>query len=523
MDLSLLLEAIEVEKSRNQKSIEIDKIAYHSSSCLPGTLFVCVKGYETDGHDYAAEAVDKGAVALIVERFLPDLAVPQFLVKNGREALAALSARYYQYPSRDLFLVGITATNGKTTTTYMTQAIFEENNWATGLVGTVMVKYADKAEPSKLTTPESLDLQEYFVKMNENHITHVSMEVSSSALELNRVNNVAFNIVALNNVSPDHIDLHGSFEEYYNAKASLIRDAGADQFAVLNLDNRYSADLQTQTAARVVTYGIEDQSGNIVVTNLNLTPQGADFTVEIREPFQMVSGEVIEPVSFPVSISVVGYHSVYNALVAITIGLISGVPIETIQKGIERFKGVERRFQIIYNKEFKIIDDYFVNKENIEATLETLNQLEYNDLHLVYAVRGNRGIQVNRENAQTLAEWIPRLGLEKIILTISESHMKNKDKVLDEELKVVREELEKTGVAIDYYKEMPPALDASLKDVKAGDVILLTGGKGMDFGAKYILNKILEQRPDLDEADVLSPLKNRVAGMDESILERSKK
>lgn len=520
MNLSILLEAIEVLDSKGHEEREIDKIAYHSSKCSPETLFVCIKGYQTDGHDYAEDAIANGATALIVEKFLPEIPVPQYMVRNGREALAALASRYFEHPSRDLFVVGITATNGKTTTTYMTRKIFEENKWETGLMGTIMVKYADKALPSTLTTPESLDLQEHFFHMKEKQISHVTMEVSSSALDLKRVNNVAFNIVALNNVSTDHLDLHGSFKEYYAAKASLIREASADQFAVLNLDDPYSADLKTQTVAEVVTYGIDASDGNVTVRNLNLTDQGAEFTVQINKPFQTVTGHTIDDISFPVSIRIMGKHSVYNALVAVTIGLLSDVSIENIQTGINKFQGVERRFQLIYDEEFKIIDDYFVNKNNIKATLETLNQLAYKKLHLVYAVRGNRGVQVNRENAQTLAEWIPRLGLGKVIVTSSESHMRQKDKVRNEELDAVREVLEKTGAEIDYFKEMPDALDAGLTAVSPGDIILLAGGKGMDFGAKYILNRILKERPELNISDVLTPLEDRVAGMDESVLKK---
>lgn len=522
MDLSLLLDAIQVKKTLNHKNKKISKIAYHSNRSVPQSLFVCIKGYQTDGHDYAEEAINKGAVALVVERFLTDLDVPQYLVENSRVALAALADQFYEHPSKELTIAGITATNGKTSTTYMTHAIFGENKWKSALIGTIMVKYGDKTIPSVLTTPESLDLQGYLDNMRNNKVSHVSMEVSSSALDLNRVGNVAFDIVALNNVSPDHIDLHGSFEEYYNAKASLIRNATKNQFAVLNLDDHYSSDLQTQTAAQVVTYGIDNGNGHLAVKDLNLSPEGADFTVEVKKSFQTVDGKVIEPMSFPVEVSVMGYHSVYNALVAITIGLISGASIESIQKGIKKFKGVERRFQIIYDEEFKIIDDYFVNKDNVEATLKTLKQLEYNKLHLVYAVRGSRGVTVNRENANTLAKWIPELGLEKVILTISASHMRKKDVVQDEELEAVREELEKSGVEIEYHTEMPDALNAGLADVEPGDVLLLTGGKGMDFGAKYILNQILETRPDLNRDEILDPLKNRIAGMDESVLKEKK-
>src|SRR5699024_3689044 len=184
------------------------------------------------GHDFAADAVKSGAVALIVERFIEGVTVPQYKVSDTRTALAALADAFFDHPSKELKMIGITATNGKTSTSFMVNSILEEAGLNTGLIGTVMVKYGDTLIPSTLTTPESLDLHEYLYHMKKQGITHVTMEVSSSALELKRVGSVDFNYVALNNISREHIDLHGSFEAYFNAKASLIRTAGENEWAV---------------------------------------------------------------------------------------------------------------------------------------------------------------------------------------------------------------------------------------------------------------------------------------------------
>lgn len=521
MQLSELLEAINVSEAKNEKNVEIKTIAYHSNEAKEDSLFVCIRGYQTDGHQYAQSAVDNGAAALVVEKFLPEIDVPQYRVEDSRKALAALGDKYYDHPSKDMTLVGITATNGKTSTSFMTNAILEANKWKTGLIGTVMVKFGDTLVPSILTTPESLDLHGYFDRMRKEQISHVTMEVSSSALELSRVGNVSFDIVALNNISREHIDLHGSFEEYYNAKASLIREARPDQFAVLNLDDAHSASLVNETEATVVTYGIEDISGYLQCRDIDLSTGRGNFTVEVNKPFKTIEGKTIEKTAFPISLAVAGYHSVYNAMAAITIGLISGVEIETIQSGIEGFKGVERRFQFIYENDFKIVDDHFANAGNIEVTLETLTKMDYKKLHIVYAIRGSRGVTTNRENAQTLAKWVPDLGIKKVIVSLSESHVIDKDDVLPEELEAFKEEMDKVGVEIELHKEMPDALESSLDQVETGDVILIGGAQGMDFGAKYILNQLVEKRPDLNAEDVLAPLEERVAGIDESFLGNS--
>lgn len=520
IQLSTLLDAIEVKESKNHQDQMISEVAYHSEAVKKDTLFVCIRGYKTDGHQFAPQAVESGASALIVEEFLPELNVAQYVVEDTRQALAALGDQYYGHPSKELNIIGITATNGKTSTSFMTNAILEENQWRTGLMGTVMVKFGDTLIPSVLTTPESLDLHAYFAQMRDQQISHVTMEVSSSALDLKRVGNVDFNIVALNNISREHIDLHGSFEEYYNAKASLIREATEDEFAVLNLDDKYSASLVNETKAATVTYGIDSEEGHLHCTDIDLSTGRGNFTVEIKRPIKTVEGQTIYPTSFDVSLSVAGYHSVYNAMTAIAIGLISGVSISTIQTGIKNFKGVERRFQFIYEDDFKIVDDHFANAGNIDVTLETLTKMDYNNLHLVYAIRGSRGVTTNLENAEALAKWIPELGLKKVIVSLSESHVTEKDIVTPEELDAFNKTMEKAGVEVELHHEMPDALQSSLNQAEENDVIVIGGAQGMDFGAKYILNQLVEMKPELDAKEVLAPLEERVAGIDESFLNK---
>jgi len=314
--------------------------------------------------------------------------------------------------------------------------------------------------------------------------------------------------------------LQGAFEKYYNAKASLIREATEDEFAVLNLDDEYSASLVNETKAATVTYGIDSEEGHLHCTDIDLSTGRGNFTVEIKRPIKTVEGQTIDPTSFDVSLSVAGYHSVYNAMTAIAIGLISGVSISTIQTGIKNFKGVERRFQFIYEDDFKIVDDHFANAGNIDVTLETLTKMDYNNLHLVYAIRGSRGVTTNLENAEALAKWIPELGLKKVIVSLSESHVTEKDVVTPEELDAFNKTMEKAGVEVELHHEMPDALQSSLNQAEENDVIVIGGAQGMDFGAKYILNQLVDMKPELDAKEVLAPLEERVAGNDESFLNK---
>lgn len=510
--LNELLKSIEILEAWNEKDIDIKGIAYHSKKVTPGDLFVCIKGYKTDGHRYVFEAVSNGASAIVVEDFQEGWDIPQYRVKDSRQVLAAISSEFYGNPSKDMKVIGITATNGKTTTAFITNAILENHGLKTGLIGTVMVKIGNSSIPSKLTTPESLDLHHYFAEMKSRDVSHVTMEVSSSALELNRVGNVDFDIVSLNNISREHIDLHGSFEQYFNSKASLIRNAGPDKWAILNLDCPYSASLVNETKAQVLTFGIENSNGHLLCRDLDLSTGRAQFTVEIRKPFKV--GEIeYKPSEFYVELSVPGYHSVYNSMVAIMISMLNGIPIETIQESLRTFVGVERRFEFIFEHDFKIVDDHFANAENINVTLRTLDFMDYEKLNLVYAIRGKRGTTVNRENAETIVKWASKLGITEIIATLSQSHVTEKDEVTKEELDVFLEVVSDAGIKIHLYEELPDAISHALSNAEPGDVVLLSGCQGMDYGAQIALEQVYKARPDMDKEQLFKPLENRVAGI----------
>jgi len=257
--LKNLLNSIQVKQTFNEKDLNIEGISYHSQKVTNGHLFVCIRGYKTDGHQYLPKAVKNGAVAAIVEEFQENISIPQYVVENSRIALARLGSAFYNNPSSKMKMIGITATNGKTTTSFMTNAMLENEGLKTGLIGTVVIKMHDYSTPAELTTPESLDLQYYLSQMVEREVSHVTMEVSSAALEANRVENVNYDIVTLNNISREHIDSHGSFEKYFEAKSSLITDASDKSFAVLNLDCPYSASLINKTKAEVITFGVNSR------------------------------------------------------------------------------------------------------------------------------------------------------------------------------------------------------------------------------------------------------------------------
>ncbi|GAB3048830.1 Mur ligase family protein [Virgibacillus ainsalahensis] len=489
MKLKQLFQFVELADNPNIYDIDVKGVSYHSQKVSEGDLFVCVRGYKTDGHKYLADAAKRGAEVAVVEEFQDHIDIPQFRVENGRIALARLGAAFYGNPSDKLKMIGITATNGKTTTSYMVDAILEKGGLKTGLIGTVNIKNGETSIPAELTTPESLDLQYYLNEMVENDVTNVTMEVSSAALEQRRVEAVNYDIVTLNNISEEHVDTHGSFEKYFEVKSSLITDASENSFAVLNLDDAYSASLIDKTKAKVISFGVNSKEGHVHCKDLDLSTGRAKFTFEILQPFD-VNDEKMEPGEFAVELAVPGLHSVYNSMVSIVVGLLSGVSVPNIQEGLKKFAGVPRRFQFIYEDKFKIVDDHFANPGNINVTLGTLEVMDYNKLRMVYAIRGQRGPEINRDNAEVIAQWAAKLHINEIIATRSVSHTTEKDKVTDAEVEAFLNVMEKANINVILYDELPDAINESLSQVQEEDLILLAGCQGMDHAAEVVSNQL---------------------------------
>ncbi|EXJ22613.1 UDP-N-acetylmuramoylalanyl-D-glutamate--2,6- diaminopimelate ligase [Alkalibacterium sp. AK22] len=522
MHLSQLLSHIQtVSISSPVDDMTVLNIAYHSKEVNKDTLFVCIKGYQTDGHNYAEDAVSKGAVALVVEKYIAGLDVPQILVSDSRKSLAELSAAFYDYPSQAMRVFGITGTNGKTSITYMADSVFSRHQLKTGVIGTVMVKINDTSRPSILTTPESKDLQKYLHDMEKQGVSHVSMEVSSSALELDRTAETAFDIVAFTNINQDHIQLHGSFEAYYDAKASLIRQASQDSIAILNADEPLLNKLVEESESNVITYGIKEDNVAVKLTDIDMSSGLPAFTVNIRRPLKTLDNHLIEPSAFRVQLSIPGFHSVSNAATAILAGLLNDIPVDTVIEGIEAFKGVERRFHVLYDDEFTIIDDLLLNENNIHSSLSTLKYMTYNRLHLVHAIRGSNGSELNRKNAEAMIYWFNELGIGKITLTTSQSHVKEKDQVSDEELHAFLSVMEKAGIEVELFEELDEALKFGLDQIASNDLLLITGAKGMDHGARTCLNLLKQMKPFVNYAAVDSVLKNKMVGMKDPVVPKA--
>lgn len=510
MKLSKLLQNVSVIECKNvDMDLEISSLAYHSAKVEQNGAFVCIKGYKTDGHKYLTSAVEHGAIVAIVETF-QDIEIPQIKVEDSRIALATMGSNYYDHPSKKMTVIGITATNGKTTTAFMVDEVLKKAGKKTGIIGTVMIRSLNEVIPSVLTTPESLDLQKYMAMMVEQGVTHLTMEVSSSALELHRVHAVDFDFVCFNNISRDHIDLHGSFEDYFRIKSSLIRGMKPSAKAVINADDSLLHDLIQEKHNQVITYSVESNCGDLYCTQLDLSTGIASWKVvpnHSESELNLLSNEV------DIALSVPGYHSVYNAMAAMELCLLCQIDIDMIRDGLQSFKGVERRFELIYDKEFKIIDDHFANTGNIRVTLETLKKMKYEQLHFLYAIRGSRGVVVNRENAEEICRGIQNLPLKTFIATKSVCHVTEKDVVTQEEVSVFEESMNHYNRTVPIYDDLEEAIAFILNEVKMGDVILLAGCQGMDSAGKMILQQLAKGKSQEEQKEIMKCVEHRVCGI----------
>ena len=509
MILKKLLDGIEIldRKGEIDDNLDIPHIANDSREIGQGYIFVAMKGVLVDGHDYIQKAKDNGAVLAVVDHMTDD-DIPQVVVENPRKALADLACIFYNHPSKELKVFGVTATNGKTSTAYMIRDIFKAAGYEVGVVGTVEVQYKDVSIPSILTTPESIHLQKHLRDMVDAGIEVVVMEVSSSAQELYRSRGIDYDIVSFNNISEEHLEQHGTFENYFHFKSRLIRHADEKTAVILNIDAPLIEGLIEKTKGDVLTAGIE-KDASIGIEDIDLSTGFAKFNYVVKEAHHSCRWN-LEPMVLPIELEVAGYHSVLNAMIAITYGLLEGVDGATIQKALRNFSGVERRFELIYNKDYMILDDHFANEKNIAVTLETLCQMDYKNLHVLYAVRGGRGAALNRDNALEMVKWMDKLPLRTFYATRSEEVVSSKDVVTDSELVAFSEVMKDAGYDVPVVDDLKSAIAKVWDKVGEHDVFLLAGCQGMDHGAKYVWETLADQSEGEEKTYWLNKIENRI-------------
>lgn len=364
MFLSDLLKLLDVYETKNYKDINISGISYNSSKIEKGYLFICIKGEASDGHDYAKQAVENGAVALFCEREM-EIDVPQIIVGDTKRTMACIASAFYREPSKELKLIGVTGTNGKTTVTHLIQRILEENNEKCALIGTLGYKLSsnDAYCDAKHTTPQPPELQRDLRLMVDNEIKNVVMEVSSHSLEQNRVGCCDFDGAVFTNLTQDHLDYHITMRNYFKAKAILFENLKAGAFAVINMDDEYAEEFIKIIPEHVnlMTYGVKNNA-DVKASDIDFSVDGARLTVEFKGLKERME------------LHLNGMFSVYNALAAFACGLSMGIDYKVIISALEKTKSVAGRFEIVAKKPLVIVD-YAHTPDGLENVLKAAREL----------------------------------------------------------------------------------------------------------------------------------------------------
>lgn len=358
--------------------VAVNDIAYDSRTVQPGALFVCWKGAHYDGHAFAPEAVRRGAAALLCEHPLTVLAeTPQIVVPEARRALGDVAAAFFGHPSHRLRVIGVTGTNGKTTSTYLIKGVLEAAGVKTGLIGTIANLIGDRTVPAERTTPEAPDIQRLFAAMLEAGCSACVMEVSSHGIALHRTRGSRFAVGVFTNLTQDHLDYHPTFEDYRDTKVRLF--TGLTEAAVINADDPHAGYFMRAASAPVLRYGIRDRSAEFRAEDIAVTPSGVSYTAHTPEG------------AFPVRLALTGLFNVYNSLGALAVGYRLGVAPEQVAEGLAGIQ-VPGRFERVTGPEhpFAVIVDYAHTPDGLRNVLQTARTITRGRVIAVFGAGGDR-------------------------------------------------------------------------------------------------------------------------------------
>ena len=488
MRLSGLLERLTYEVLQGNDEIEITTLANDSRIVSAGSVFVCISGAVVDGHKFIDDVVEKGAVAVIVER---EVEAPEHVtvikVDDTRYALALASAAYFGYPAEELKVIGITGTKGKTTTTYMVKSILEGVGHKVGLIGTIEAIIGDEAIPASNTTPESFTIHQYFRKMVDAGCDAVVMEVSSQGLMLHRTAGIPFEIGIFTNLGEDHIgpNEHKDFDDYKRCKGLLFQQC---KIGIANADDEHFSDVFRDATCEIETFGFTEKA------DLHAN----DTKLISRPGYLGVSYHVSGLMDFDVEIDVPGTFSVYNSLTAIAVCRHFDVPVEKIQAALKVAKVKGRIEMIKVSDDFTLMIDYAHNAMSLESLLTTLKEYNPKRLVCVFGCGGNRA----RARRFEMGEVSGRLA-DFTIITSDNPRFEEPQAIIDD----IKTGIAKTDGAYVEVIDRKEAIRYAIEHAKVGDVIVLAGKGHEDYqeikGVKY----------DMDERVLIAEVVEELACM----------
>ena len=470
MKLKDLLKGITVLECTADQELDITQIHYDSRKVTPGSLFVAISGFASDGNRFIPMAMEKGARVVVTAR-KPDIEVPYVLVKSDRLAMALLGCNFYGNPAGSMTMIGVTGTNGKTSVTLLLKQVLEKTLGAkVGLVGTMANMIGQQSIPTERTTPESLDLQALFAQMRDSGCTHVVMEVSSHAMTLERVGGVHFNVAAFTNLTEDHLDFHKTMDAYCDAKAELFRRCDK---AIVNLDDNYSDRILEACSSPVMTTSIKNKA-DLYAAEAELFSEGICY-------YACSSEEKVH-----VQVPIPGKFTVYNSLTVLAIARQLGISLADTAKALAEAEGVKGRVEVVPTADmpFSVLIDYSHTPDSLENVLTSVRDFCKGRILCVFGCGGDRD-PIKRP-------IMGRIGVEKsdiAIITSDNPRSEEPMAIIADILKGVKKEYGEYFVIEDRRKAIRYAMDIAEKD----DIIVLAG-KGHETyqeiqGHKYHLDE----------------------------------
>ena len=458
MKLSELLRDIEVLELHAPEGLELADVAYDSRRAAPGSVFVAVRGFDTDGHKYIGSAVKNGAACVICEE-APDCETPYVIVRDSRLALAIASRNFFRDPSSEMTVIGVTGTNGKTTTTYLTKHMLEACLDAkVGLIGTNGNMIGGEFIKTEHTTPESCDLQRLFREMADAGCTHVVMEVSSHSLALNRVAGVSFGPCVFTNLTQDHLDFHKDMADYAAAKAKLFSMCS---LGIVNADDEWSGFMTERASCPVHTFSCRDAGAELYAKDMELTASGVSFTA-------VHGGESVRA-----KLGIPGHFSVYNALGVLGIGLALGIGLEDAAEALASAKGVKGRVEVVpTDGDYTILIDYAHTPDALENVLRSMREVTTGRLVALFGCGGDRDRKKRPIMGRIAAECA-----DFVVVTSDNPRTEEPEAIIAD----ILEGMAGSATPKEVICSRPEAIEWAIEHHLPGDVIVLAGKGHEDY------------------------------------------
>ncbi|MCL1974736.1 MAG: UDP-N-acetylmuramoyl-L-alanyl-D-glutamate--2,6-diaminopimelate ligase [Firmicutes bacterium] len=453
-------------KNEKQALAEVLGLAYDSSKVEPGYMFFAIKGELTDGHKYIGNAIKAGALAVVVQERQPDLPahVAQIMTNDSRRLMGRLAAAYYGHPEQEIRLIGVTGTNGKTTTTYLIQFLLESAGIRTGLIGTVHNQAGSKILPATHTTPESLELFKLFALMRAEGCRAVVMEVSSHALSQGRTDSCDFSAAIFTNLSQDHLDYHGNMESYCAAKttlfSSLNNDSYKNTYGIINTDDTFAKAFTSACAAPLWNYG-KALGADVRLICYTSDLQGVSFTLQYK-------GQ-----SYEAQMPLIGRFNVYNALAAISCALAEGLDLEECLRALAHTPQMPGRFELIKaGQDFTVAVDYAHTPDGLENVLKAARELNPAYLICVFGCGGDRD-----KGKRPQMGHIAALFSDLAIITTDNPRFEDPLEIIAQ----IEEGAKKAGKAYFVEDDRAKAIELAINMAKPGSMIVIAGKGHEDY------------------------------------------